>query len=128
LQIKQVLAQIQYPKYFLEGLNTLQKFFILAEERSVGLSVILDFAIDKKTRIVFLLDRLNCIVHRARQKGFTAKTTGHALEIDPPLTIRKKNGCGRHDIGTLPAAEIKEMGMLNPFMPCLSERRWCTRL
>jgi putrescine aminotransferase len=77
--------------YFLEGLKTLEKHAIVGEARGTGLWLALDFTSDKKTRAAFPMPHVNNIIARSKDRGLLVKTMGAALEIAPPLIIKKEH-------------------------------------
>ncbi len=76
-------------KYFLDALKSLEVHSIVGEVRGNGLWMGIDFTTDKKTRALFPMSRLNSLVERAYHKGLIIKLMGLALELAPPLIIKK---------------------------------------
>ena len=75
--------------YFLDALESLKEHTIVAEVRGRGLWLGIDFTLDRKTRAVFPVGRLNRLVQRAQSKGLIIKFMGHAVELAPPLVITR---------------------------------------
>jgi adenosylmethionine-8-amino-7-oxononanoate aminotransferase len=74
---------------FLEALKPLEAQPIVAEVRGTGLWLGLDFTVDKQTKGLFPMNRLEKLVERAKSKGLIIKLMGQALELAPPLVIEK---------------------------------------
>lgn len=77
--------------YFLESLKILEKHPTVGEARGTGLWLALDFTSDKKTRAAFPIANVSNIIARAKDRGLLVKTMGAALEIAPPLIIKKED-------------------------------------
>ncbi len=75
--------------YFLNALKYLEDHPLVGEIRGRGLWVGIDLTLDKKTKAIFPGPRLMRLVARAEEKGLILKTMGHALELAPPLIIKK---------------------------------------
>ena len=75
---------------FLAALKPLESQSIVAEIRGTGLWLGLDFTVDKSTRGIFPMHRLENLVERAKNKGLIIKLMGQALELAPPLVITKE--------------------------------------
>lgn len=73
--------------YFLERLRALETHPIVGEARGTGLWTAIDLTLDKGSKALFPVDRMNRIIDRAKAKGLIIKTMGHALEFAPPLVI-----------------------------------------
>lgn len=80
---------VQMGQYFLEGLQTLEKYPIVGQARGVGLWTALDLTANKETKAPFSSDTLAAMVRQAREKGLIIKFMGMALEFAPPLTINR---------------------------------------
>ncbi len=76
-------------RYFLDAIKSLEEHPIVGEVRGNGLWLGIDFTTDKKTRALFPMSRLNSLVDRAYHKGLIIKLMGLALELAPPLIIKK---------------------------------------
>jgi len=76
--------------YFLERLRTLESHPTVGEARGTGLWTAIDLTMDKKSRAVFPVTRINNLINRAKEKGLIIKTMGHALEFAPSLIIQKE--------------------------------------
>jgi adenosylmethionine-8-amino-7-oxononanoate aminotransferase len=78
-------------KYFLDGLKNLEHHPTVGEVRGTGLWLAVDFTSAKKTRAAFPVERVNKIIARAKDRGVLFKTMGAALEIAPPLIIKRED-------------------------------------
>ena len=102
----------QMGKYFLDALKSLEEHPIVGEVRGSGLWLGIDFTTDKKTRALFPMSRLNSLVDRAQHKGLIIKLMGLALELAPPLIIKKSEiDKGIKILHECIAEEAKDMGL-----------------
>jgi putrescine aminotransferase len=101
-------------KYFLEGLQELERHSIVGEIRGTGLWAAIDFTADKKTRAPLPAEHLVNMVERAKRKGLIIKLAPgrQALEFAPALTIEKEEiDAALKIIGECIFEEVKEMGL-----------------
>lgn len=77
-------------RYFLERLRSLEHHPTVGEVRGRGLWLAIDFTANRKERTPFPLDRLLNMVNRAKHKGLIIKNMGSAIELAPPLIIRRE--------------------------------------
>lgn len=76
--------------YLLTALKRLESHPIVGEVRASGLWAGIDFTLDKVKRTPFPPQRVVRITDRAKAKGLILKTMGQAIEIAPPLIIKKE--------------------------------------
>jgi putrescine aminotransferase len=101
-------------KYFLEGLQELERHSIVGEIRGTGLWTAIDFTVDKKTRAPLPAEHLVNMIERAKEKGLIIKPAPvrQALEFAPALTIQKEEiDEAIKIIGECISEEEKEMGL-----------------
>ena len=99
-------------KVFLEALKPLEELPIVAEVRGTGLWLGLDFTVDKQTKGIFPMNRLENLVERAKGKGLIIKLMGQALELAPPLIIGKDDiEKGVEILTECIVEEAKDMGL-----------------
>ena len=99
-------------RYFLNALKSLEEHPIVGEVRGNGLWLGIDFTTDKKTRALFPMSRLSSLVERAHRKGLIIKLMGLALELAPPLIIKKSEiDEGVKILNECIAEEEKDMGL-----------------
>lgn len=109
-----VQASQDLGKYFLEGLQELERHSIAGEIRGTGLWAAIDFTADKKTRAPLPAEHLVNMVERAKRKGLIIKLAPgrQALEFAPALTIEKEEiDAALKIIGECIFEEVKEMGL-----------------
>jgi len=99
-------------EYFLDALKSLEEHPIVGEVRGNGLWMGIDFTTDKKARALFPMSRLNSLVDRAQRKGLIIKLMGLALELAPPLIIKKSEiDTGIKILHECIAEEARDMGI-----------------
>jgi len=99
-------------EYFLDALKSLEEHPIVGEVRGNGLWMGIDFTTDKKARALFPMSRLNSLVDRAQRKGLIIKLMGLALELAPPLIIKKAEiDTGIKILHECIAEEARDMGL-----------------
>ena len=99
-------------RYFLNALKSLEEHPIVGEVRGNGLWLGIDFTTDKKTRALFPMSRLSSLVERAYRNGLIIKLMGLALELAPPLIIKKSEiDEGVKILNECIAEEEKDMGL-----------------
>ncbi len=76
--------------FLLTALKRLETHPIVGEVRASGLWAGIDFTLDKVKRTPFPPQRVVRITDRAKAKGLILKTMGQAIEIAPPLIIKKE--------------------------------------
>jgi putrescine aminotransferase len=109
-----VEASEKLGKYFLEGLQELDRHPIVGEIRGTGLWTAIDFTADKRTRAPLPAEHLANMVERAKKKGLIIKLAPgrQALEFAPALTIQKEEiDAALKIIGESISEEEKEMGL-----------------
>jgi adenosylmethionine-8-amino-7-oxononanoate aminotransferase len=109
-----VEASEKLGKYFLEGLQELERHSIVGEIRGTGLWTAIDFTVDKKTRAPLPTEHLVNMAERAKKKGLIIKLAPgrQALEFAPALTIQKEEiDAAVKTIGECISEEEKEMDL-----------------
>jgi putrescine aminotransferase len=75
--------------YLLEKLGPVAEHPTVGEIRGKGLWIAIDLTSDKNTRADLPAEAISRIVGRAWKKQLIIKSTGQAIKLAPPLTIRK---------------------------------------
>ena len=109
-----VEAAADVGKYFLEGLQEMERHPIVGEVRGIGMWTAIDFTSDKQTRAPLPADNLASMVRRAHNKGLIIKIAPvrQAFEFAPSLTIQKEEiDDALRILEECIAEEEKEMGL-----------------
>ncbi|MFA5027983.1 MAG: aminotransferase class III-fold pyridoxal phosphate-dependent enzyme, partial [Candidatus Methylomirabilota bacterium] len=97
--------------YFLEQLAPLERHPIVGAVRGTGLWLAIEFTSRKATRAPFPEEKLARLVARARQQGLLIRSAGSAIELAPPLIIRREEiDEGVRILDACITAEVRAMG------------------
>lgn len=98
--------------YFLEQLGRLERHPIVGAVRGTGLWLAIEFTSRKATRAPFPEEGLARLVARARQQGLLIRSAGSAIELAPPLIIRREEiDEGVRILDACITAEVRAMGV-----------------